>query len=88
VYYYLHPFHISQWLWMRNYEEKASRRLGKKISYISLYEYCFIIDKHEKEVAEMKLTIADLQKELEESDHLEQTYFDPNPDGEPSLRKE
>jgi hypothetical protein len=32
-------------------------RLGKKISYISLYEYSYIVDKHEIEVATLKETV-------------------------------
>ena len=27
--------------------QRTRRRLGKKISYLSLYEYCHIVDKHE-----------------------------------------
>jgi hypothetical protein len=40
-------------------------RLGKKISFISLYEYFFIVDKHEKEVAELKQKIENMSERLE-----------------------
>ena len=40
--------------WWPPYGEyfEAHQRLGRKISYISLYEYCHIVDKHERQVAE------------------------------------
>ena len=34
--------------------KQARRRMGKKVSYISLYENGLILDKHEIEVAELK----------------------------------
>ena len=33
---------------------KARRRLGKKISYVALYENGLILDKHESEIADLK----------------------------------
>ena len=39
----------------------ARRRLGKKISYLSLYEYAFIVDKHEEEMAELKQKMSKLR---------------------------
>ena len=44
---------------MNNQNEKARRRLGKKVSYISLYENGLILDKHETEIAELKLQMHD-----------------------------
>ena len=62
--YFLHPRQVLQWCCLSKSDEEARRRLGQKISYISLYEYCFIVDKHEREVAELKQEILDLRKLL------------------------
>ena len=35
----------------------AHQRLGRKISYISLYKYCHIIDKQERQVAEQSQSL-------------------------------
>jgi hypothetical protein len=43
-----HPKELLKWCCLRNKERDAHMRLGKKISYISLYEYCHIVDKHER----------------------------------------
>ena len=60
--------YISQWFYMRKQEKMAYHRLGKKISYLSLYEYCYIVDKHEKEVAELKQTINQLKNQYRTPD--------------------
>lgn len=43
------------YVWVSSANTRARKRLGKKISYIGLYDNCHLIDKHEQEIAEMKL---------------------------------
>lgn len=54
---------------------RTRRRLGKKISYLSLYEYCHIVDKHENQVAELKQQIIDLKIKLVERKKSENTVI-------------
>lgn len=35
------------YIWMSNANKKARKRLGRKISFIGLYDSCYLIDKHE-----------------------------------------
>jgi len=41
----------------------ARRRLGQKISYLSLYEYAFIVDKHEEEMAQLKEKLSKVRRD-------------------------
>lgn len=46
----------------------ARRRLGKKISYLSLFELGYLIDKHEQEVANLKEQIYHQERIKQQND--------------------
>ena len=46
--------YLRQYCCLKNNEYKARNRLGQRISYMELYKYSYIVDKHEMEVAELK----------------------------------
>ena len=48
---------------MRKKASMARRRLGQKISYLSLYEYAFIVDKHEEEMAQLKEKLSKVRRD-------------------------
>ena len=48
---------------MRKKASMARRRLGQKISYLSLYEYAFIVDKHEEEMAQLKEMLSKVRRD-------------------------
>jgi hypothetical protein len=35
--------------------------LGEKISYLSLYNYCFIVEKHRRSIIEIKENLRDIE---------------------------
>ena len=39
---------LSAYCCLKTDHYKAHLRLGRKISYLSLYQYCHVVDKHEK----------------------------------------
>ena len=53
-FYFFSCRYLCQWFYMTDKDSMARRLLGKKISYLSLYEYAFIVDKHEEEMAQLK----------------------------------
>ena len=60
-FYFFSCRYLCQWFYMTTKDSMARRRLGKKISYLSLYEYAFIVDKHEEEMAELKQKMSKLR---------------------------
>jgi hypothetical protein len=41
---------LTKWCFMRSEEDRARRRLGERISYLSLYKYSEVVDKHRNEI--------------------------------------
>lgn len=51
---YLSIHYLKQWVWRSTSERQARMRLGKKISYISQYEYFHMMDKHAAVIAQLE----------------------------------
>ena len=62
MFYFLSFRYLCQWCYIRKKDSMARRRLGQKISYLSLYEYAFIVDKHEEEMAELKQKLSKMRR--------------------------
>ena len=58
--YFLHPRYYLSFLYVREPEQRTQRRLGKKTSYMALYERSFRIDR-------MKNDVTDIKERLEEA---------------------
>ena len=59
---------------MSKKESRARRRLGQKISYLSLYEYAFIVDKHEEQMAQLKQKLSKMRRKLLEKEQDIETF--------------
>lgn len=55
---------LLKFCWMPKENRMARKRLGRKISYISLYEYCHLIDKHEQVISIKQQELTDLKVQV------------------------
>ena len=57
-------FHTWGWACCRSERRaKALERLGRKINYLSLYQYCHQVDRHEKDMQLLKSEMKELKEQ-------------------------
>ena len=63
--YFLHPRYYLSFLYVREPEQRTQRRLGKKTSYMALYERSFRIDRMKNDVTDIKERLEDAVRRIE-----------------------